>query len=123
MPDITTAQATDIDERSVTSSLCCGWLVPVVFLFESWQRPTATQMFTEGGVWFATMGSLIQNSQYIEEYINFKYTCIYIYTEKTIVHALMAVLLYMLVVKITLTMSCLICTCIHHLYARDMHVK
>lgn len=53
--------------------------------------------------------------------IHFKY--IHIYTEKTIVHALMAVLLYMLVVKIALTMSCLICTCIHHLYAHDMHVK
>lgn len=53
--------------------------------------------------------------------IHFKY--IYIYTEKTIVHTLMAVLLYMLVVKIALTMSCLICSCIHHLYARDMHVK
>lgn len=62
LPDITTAQATDIDERSVTSSLCCGWLVPVVFLFECWQRPTATQMFTEGGVWFAKMESLMQNT-------------------------------------------------------------
>lgn len=58
LPDIATAQATDTNEHSVTSFLCCGWLVPVIFLFESWQRPTATQIFTEGGVLICKDGKL-----------------------------------------------------------------